>query len=318
MNVLDLFCGAGGLSYGFAQHHQVVCAVDNDADALRSYRSNHVDTIVAKYPIEKLEFVRVSDRAMQLCIPGKAPWLLTLPDIVVGGPPCQGFSMAGKRFFNDPRNNLVSEFCRVVNALEPPYFLMENVKGLQINHGAVFIKQLHEKLPQYDIDVREFNAADFGVPQKRRRVFVQGTTRGKEHISWPKPTHKGSWVPSSSVINAPNDGHHLVFVMNSFKTTSNAPHYFLNEPAKTVTTRPQHLYQTGDWKVTHDISWKTIKERGYHENFTKVRDLTVAEQAALQGFPDHYIFHGGKQSQLKQVGNAVPPSLAMAIASMFK
>jgi len=179
--VLDLFCGAGGFSLGFQQAgYDVLAGVDADETAVETYQQNHdadgyVRDLTATTPEDLADDIGVQPSAV---------------DVVVGGPPCQGFSTANtKRTVDDARNNLVFVFRDYVAYYEPSVFLMENVTGItSVDDGSLFTRLLREfREAGYTVDNRVLNAADYGVPQTRKRMFVQGVREGTP--SWPERTH---------------------------------------------------------------------------------------------------------------------------------
>ena len=178
MRVVSLFSGAGGLDLGFVEAgHEVVWANDNDRDAVETYRRNIGDHIVLG-DIREMSTDDIPD-----C------------DIVIGGFPCQGFSVANaKRHELDERNQLYKEFLRVVAAKRPKFFLAENVKGiLSIGKGEVIkaiVRDFEGIDPGYEVDYRLLNAADYGVPQTRQRVIIVGVRKDVGVVwTYPEPTH---------------------------------------------------------------------------------------------------------------------------------
>ena len=174
---IDLFCGAGGLSLGFCQAGgRPIAAVDNDLDSITTYR--RMFPICGDFhhgPIENWIPHIERDRV----------------DVVMGGPPCQGFSTArGLRFVDHPKNHLYKEFVRIVNELHPQWFVMENVPGLLSIGKGVILKQIHEDFQRvgYWVESRVVNLADYGVPQTRRRAIFVGS-RTARSFEWPVPTH---------------------------------------------------------------------------------------------------------------------------------
>lgn len=182
-NIVDLFCGAGGLSKGFEwAGFNVIAANDNYKEACETYHYNHPRTSLIEGDITKAEI----KRALYNSIGDKKV------HIVVGGPPCQGFSYAGKRFIDDPRNFLFREFVAVVAKLKPTIFLMENVEGiLTSNDGKTFksIKESFESLG-YRLAGRKIHAVEYGVPQKRKRIVLIGTKKGDPENLFPEPITK--------------------------------------------------------------------------------------------------------------------------------
>ncbi len=179
-SVIDLFCGAGGLSYGFEQAgFRITVGVDNDPEACRTFEANHSNARVIASDIRKVSAEAILDLA-----DGERP------DVVVGGPSCQGFSTVGPRDFSDPRNAQFREFVRLVRDLKPKCVLMENVVGLLLYKKGQVGNEVCELFGElgYATRAKILLAADFGVPQLRRRVFFIGTALDVP-VAFPKPTH---------------------------------------------------------------------------------------------------------------------------------
>lgn len=195
-NVIDLFAGAGGLSKGFEwAGFNVVAANDNFKEACETYKLNHPKTKLVQGDITQSETKNALYKAI-----GR-----TKIDIVAGGPPCQGFSHAGKRFIDDPRNFLFKEFVAVAKKVNPPIILMENVEGiLTINQGKTFegIKESFEKLG-YKLSGHKIRAVEYGVPQKRKRMILIGVKKGNPENLFPKPliTEERSYVTVKDAIS---------------------------------------------------------------------------------------------------------------------
>lgn len=293
MNTVDLFSGAGGLSLGFEQAgFDTLLAVELDEKASKTYRHN----IAA--PCLNLD---LSD-SPELPISKKHV------DVLSGGPPCQGFSIAGKRDDADERNELVHSFIEYVDMLEPEWVLMENVPGI-LSMGDT-IEQIHEQFSSYGYksEHQVLDATDFGVPQNRQRVFVMGARTGTP--TFPKPTTNVSPTVDdalgqhSGCPNITEPKHQQKTIDRIADTDTGEPLYDSytqrirldpNEPSPTLVCggpRPQ-------WQQAHP-----------YEN----RGLTVRERASIQTFPDWYEFKGGVVSGRVQTGNAVPPKMAKAVA----
>jgi len=196
--VIDLFAGAGGLSLGFEQAGFDVAAsveIDPIHCAVHEYNFPYSKAICASVADLTGEALRdragIGDREV---------------DVVVGGAPCQGFSMIGKRALDDPRNQLVFHYVRLIAELRPKYFVFENVKGLTLGQHRKFLTEIIEALKAvgYDVveDYKVLNAADYGVPQDRRRLFLVGARRGLKLPAYPKPTD-GTTV-SEAIGDLPN------------------------------------------------------------------------------------------------------------------
>lgn len=178
-NVVDLFCGAGGLSKGFEwAGYNVIAANDNYKQACETYRNNHPSTTLIEGDITKSEV----KKSLFDAIKGKDI------DIIVGGPPCQGFSHAGKRLVDDPRNFLFKEFVEIVKKVKPKVVVLENVEGiLTMNNGKSFesIKESFRELG-YTLEGRKLHAVKYGVPQKRKRVVMIGILDGDPNECYPE------------------------------------------------------------------------------------------------------------------------------------
>lgn len=302
MKVVSLFSGAGGLDLGFCQAgHQVVWANDLFEDAVSTYRLNQGDHIVLQ---------NIYD------IPSE-----TIPDadIVIGGFPCQGFSVANTgRHEDDERNKLYLEMIRVIRDKRPRYFLAENVKGiLSLAKGQVFKNILGDfRSLGYDVQYRLMNAADYGVPQKRFRVIIIGVRSDlHQQYVYPAPTHAEhptmfcrQWVSVAEAFaeipdpDMPNNLPNHVYSRYKLNFNGYLGHRPVNPgaPAPTVTAR-------GD-----DRGGVIILP---HPNGR--RRMTCRELATIQSFPLDYQFVGGISSVCRQIGNAVPPRLAYAVAEQF-
>lgn len=180
---IDLFAGAGGLSLGFEQAgFDIVAAVDIDPIHCAAHKFNFPNsTTVCKSVIDT-----TGDELRQRAGIGKRDL-----DIVIGGAPCQGFSLIGKRALDDSRNQLVYHYVRLVMELKPKYFVFENVKGLTIGKHRQFLKEIIEAFQEggYNVEAnyQVLNAADFGVPQDRRRLFLMGARKGLTMPTYPQP-----------------------------------------------------------------------------------------------------------------------------------
>ena len=302
MRVVSLFSGAGGLDFGFIKAgHQILWANDLYRDAVETYQKNIGNHIVCE-DISKISTSDIPD-----C------------DIVIGGFPCQGFSVANtKRHVDDERNVLYKQFLRVIRDKNPKFFLAENVKGiLSIGKGKVFQMILDDfQSIGYNVQYRVLNAADYGVPQTRLRVIIVGVRKDVHfEYKYPSPTNSKDganglprWVSVSDALkdipdpdlpnNLPNHNY------SKYKLSFNGyiGHRPLNPdmPAPTVTAR-------GDDKGGVVIL----------PHPTAARRMSCRELATIQSFPLDYEFQGNRSSVYRQIGNAVPVLLGYAVAKQF-
>lgn len=335
-NVLDLFSGCGGLSLGFEMADFDVCAaIDNWEDALDTYRHNHK----GKTFLADLEYLQPEEVAEKI---GASHF-----DVIVGGPPCQGFSVAGKRIVDDKRNRLYKAFVRFVDFFKPEAFVMENVPNiLSIGDGAVkdAILKDFEGLG-YTVSHKVLLASDYGVPQNRHRAIFVGL-RGKSFL-FPMPTVDTFVTCFDALSDLPEDSvadgdkypmppqsdyqrqmrRHSTKLYNHQATIHTEKTKYIislvpdggnykDLPIDLQQTRKVHIAWTRLNSHRPSITIDTGHNHHFHYKYNRVP--TVRESARLQSFPDDFIFLGGKMSQLKQVGNAVPPLLAKAIAEQLK
>lgn len=343
-SLIDLFAGVGGLSLGFEMAgFNAVLANEYDSSIAHAYIKNrpHVKMIIediTKLPIQET-FSGYKGKI----------------DLIVGGPPCQGFSQKGQRkSINDPRNFLFLYFYKVVSLIQPKYFVMENVPNLLTSENGFFkheIETLFQNIG-YKITADVLNASDFGVPQNRKRAVIIGRL-GDYSLKMPSPQHNKTSVwdaisdlaylesgegeeiqeyksePQSEYQKQLRRGSSLLYNHVATRHSDLAIERLkLIPPNKGKEVLPQeHLTKSiysGTWSrmVKDDIS-VTITTRfdtpssGRFTHPYLNRAITVREAARIQSFPDTFIFYGTKTSQMKQVGNAVPPLMAKAIAQVI-
>jgi DNA (cytosine-5)-methyltransferase 1 len=305
MKVVSLFSGVGGLDMGFIRAgHEVVWANDIDADAVSTYKNNVGDHIIHD-SIENIHSDNIPE-----C------------DMIIGGFPCQGFSVANmKRHVSDSRNELYQHMLRVIKDKKPAFFLAENVKGLTTLDKGKVLEMIIADFEKngYKVQFKVLNAADYGVPQKRYRVIIIGVRCDVNiNIEFPEPTHSDpSYVSSSSLkpwisigdalkdIPEPEEAHQLYnHTYSKYKLRFNGylGHRWIDpdKPAPTVTARGDNK---GGVVVLH------------HPN--NHRRMSARELACTQSFPLSFIFTGNRSSIYRQIGNAVPPDMAYALAKVF-
>lgn len=309
MTFVDLFCGAGGLSKGLEMSGlQGICGLDWFNEACMTYNRNFDHPFIngdIKDPENKKKFY---DTVRQQLNGRKL-------SIVAGGFPCQGFSMAGNRIVDDPRNSLYKELIEIVVELQPDFVICENVKGLRTMLNGLVEKKILADFKEigYDMTVTTLCAADYYTPQKRERVIFIGNRKGLRNYH-PKPILSSSEYITTGqaigdLINHPVD-----------PAFNHVPTVHRPDMAKRIMETPEgeSLYKgySDAWKkCPWDAPSCTIKENhgGVNLHPKLPRVLTAREMARLQSFPDDFIFEGKKNKQLVQIGNAVPPLLGKAI-----
>lgn len=309
MTFVDLFCGAGGLSKGLEMSGlEGICGLDWFNEACMTYNRNFDHPFVngdIKDPENKKKFYETVRKQLN----GRHL------NIVAGGFPCQGFSMAGNRIVDDPRNSLYKELIEIVVELQPDFVICENVKGLRtMLHGLVEKKIIADfKAIGYEMNVTTLCAADYYTPQKRERVIFIGNRIGVKNyhpqpILMPKD-YITTGQAIGDLVNHPID-----------PGFNHVPTVHREDMAKRIMETPEgkSLYKgySDAWKkCPWDAPSCTIKENhgGVNLHPKLPRVLTAREMARLQSFPDDFIFEGKKNKQLVQIGNAVPPLLGKAI-----
>jgi len=302
MKVVSLFSGAGGLDLGFKMAgHDVIWANDLYNDAVETYKTNLGDHIVCK------DIFSVEENEVPDC------------DIIIGGFPCQGFSVANtKRNVNDERNQLYKQLMRVISAKQPKFFLAENVKGIfSLAKGEVLQMILNDLTAiGYKVQAKVLNAADYGVPQLRQRVFFIGVRNDVNcSVDYPSPTHSSDgsgglhkWVSVGDALSSlpdpdePNTIPNHDYSRYKLRFNGYLGHRTIDplKPAPTVTARGD---DKGGVVVLH------------HPN--NQRRMSCRELATVQSFPIDYAFFGNRSSVYRQIGNAVPPLMACVVAKQF-
>jgi modification methylase hphIA len=319
LTYIDLFSGAGGLSLGFEQAgFQQLLSVEMEPDYCQTYRANF-----PHHQLLQKDLTTLTEQDLINCLNGQSV------DLVIGGPPCQGFSMAGKigrTFTDDPRNHLFKEFVRIVKIVRPCFFVMENVARLYTHNSGKTRTEIIQAFQNigYSVECKVLNAADFGVPQIRSRVIFLGR-RDKGKISFPEPFQISHQTVGSAIGHFPklaagesnphvanheamNHSAQMLEKMAFVKNGGNRND--IPEPLRPKTGDIRKYIRYDSNKPAVCITGDMRKVFHYEQN----RALTVRELAALQSFPDNFVFCGNKIAQQQQVGNAVPPLLAKAIA----
>lgn len=342
LTMIDLFAGVGGLSLGFERAgFKVVLANEYDPSIAEAYIRNRQNPNMIVEDIRKLPVHETF---------GEYKGKVT---VIVGGPPCQGYSQKGQRkTIHDERNFLFRYFVDVVREVEPEYFVMENVPNLLTNEGGFFKRELISLFNEigYTVNADVLCAADYGVPQDRRRAFIIGKRGPGDPVMMPEKKsgrttiwdaisdlnylNSGEGTEEQEYANPPQSAYQSMLREGSTKLTG---HVSTNH-SKIALERmamippkggkeylpPEHLTKSiysGTWvRMDADDVSVTITTRfdtpasGRFTHPYLNRAITVREAARIQSFPDNFRFYGTKTSQMKQVGNAVPPLLAQAVA----
>ncbi len=363
-----MFCGAGGLSLGFEMaKFNIDLAIELEESYLKTYKFNHPETTCLNEDISELNHEKFRDNYINdKKVEG-----------IIGGPPCMGFSTVGNRKRDDPRNTLIFNFIQWVGYFKPNFFVMENVPGvLSMEKGRVVEKiiKLYKEIG-YCCEMKILLAADYGVPQLRRRVFFIGTQdksvlslkiqkTNRKDIIQKTPLENEAlplYLTVKDAISDILDVSHFTRVNpdDSIKEYAHPPktqyqkylrkdsdklsNHFAPNHGKLVRERISHLKQGEN----HGSLPKEYQLKGGYPNIygrlhlnkpadtitgncgcvsapgrfihpTQDRAISVREAARLQSFPDNYKFHGNMRDKYKQVGNAVPPLMAYAVANSIK
>ena len=342
--VIDLFAGVGGLSLGFEMEgFDILLANEFDQSIATAYKENHKSTNVVVGDITSLDLSKVFGEYVNKI------------DVVIGGPPCQGFSQKGKRkTINDERNFLFKHYVEVVKFVKPKYFVMENVPNLLTAEKGFFLNEIKGLFKGYGYSIRYgvLNAADYGVPQNRRRAIIIGKYLAtppelplpckqkvtiwdaisdlaylesgegefeQEYRNSPKSDYEKKMRKGSKILyNHMVTKHSALALERLSLIPPNAGKEILPKEhiTKSVYSGTWSRMKQNDVAVTITTRFDTPSSGKFTHPFLN-RAITVREAARLQSFPDTFKFIGSKMSQMKQVGNAVPPLLARKIARVI-
>tara|TARA_B110000971_G_C19978202_1_gene486039 strand:+ start:346 stop:1488 length:1143 start_codon:yes stop_codon:yes gene_type:complete len=352
LKVIDLFAGAGGLSQGFRDAgFDIISAVEINKNLSQTYKENFPKTKIFEEDIIKIKSKSLLSKHSSV-------------DVIIGGPPCQGFSMSGKRirnngiFLNDKRNVLFKEFVRIIKELKPKVFIMENVPGiLNIFEGKTKNQILSIfKSIGYETKVKVLLAADYGVPQIRKRAFFIGNNLGIDpDFFFPPIDNKDYVTVKDAIFDLPfiesGEGEFkslykkkpLTEYQKMMRKNSNFlyNHICTKHDDKVISIikmlkegegrnslpaklRTKSIHSGSYMRIVKDKPAYTITTRfdtppvGRVTHPVANRALTAREAARLQSFPDNFIFFGKKTHVGIQIGNAVPPLLAYKIAKNLR
>lgn len=335
---IDLFCGAGGFSLGFEMAgFETKLAIDNWEPAINTFNHNRKDKVGQNIDIHEFDNDKLRKFNDETGIDG-----------IIGGPPCQGFSMVGTRDEGDDRNNLYLQYVRFVDVVKPKFFVLENVKGLLTLKDGFFKEDIISRFTDlgYNVNFRMLVASDYGVAQNRERVFFVGLRKdlfGDMFFEFPEGNPSNAVSTSEALSDLPSldnnedpevyksepqNEYQKLMRKNSTKITNNDVTNHTEQTKNVISLVPDggnikdlpdeyykiRNYSTAFKRMNSKKPSTTIDcgHRNYF-HYEENRVPTVRESARIQSFPDDYFFTESKTSQYTQVGNAVPPLLAKAI-----
>ncbi len=295
--ILEAFCGPGGLGYGFSQFFDVTYAIDHSAPAVRTYKANHPETQVRKQDIRNMTGIRGD-------FFGVAG--------VIGGPPCQGHSAMSTKSraerMEDPRNSLGVQFMRLVDEINPHFFVLENVPSANEDRKQQIVA-IAKKL-DYDVVSLRLNSADFGSAQARHRWIVIGTKGFTNPLPFIQParTRKTVRMALSGITN--NWG-----FMKSKPETLQKLSFACPDKWISISNGYDNAI-----KLQWDTQAPAITnvKKVYFVHPTELRNITLAEAAALQGFPIDYVWAGTDTEIGQMIANAMPTEFARHLAAALQ
>jgi DNA (cytosine-5)-methyltransferase 1 len=342
-NLIDLFSGCGGLSFGFEQAgFECIVGVDIDKPALKTFAHNHPHAIPLNLDLsEDSSIQNIIDNIQEKSV-----------DLIVAGPPCQGFSLTGSRNENDKRNKLFYSVFKLAEKVKPNFIVIENVPGIATLYNGRARQAILDEFSRlgYSCSEKLIYAPSYGVPQIRKRMFFVGSLNG-EPFEFPEPTHtKDNYVSCEEAIgDLPSLKNDLGAESASYTSSSNGDYQDLmrqgsKELLNHVGTKHTDLVISvirqvpeggnhknlppgvGDsrkfneaWTRYHSKKPSKTIDTGHRNHFHYKWDRvpSARENARLQSFPDVFEFVGPKTQQYKQIGNAVPPLLGYTIAKQL-
>lgn len=345
--VLDLFCGCGGLSKGFENaQFDVVLGVDFDEAALTTWQHNH-----GVGQAMKLDLFDHSNIDLIKNYFDEHNYTL---DVLVGGPPCQGFSLAGPRQIDDSRNKLYQAMVKTARLMKPKVVVLENVPGMVQLHNGLVAEKIVKDFTElgYKITFKILYAPDYGIPQTRRRVVFVGLLDSAEFFEYPAPIYSpdkyitcGEAIDDLPALNGiygdevqdyegePNSKYeaerrkgseHIYNHIGTIHDPKTLKFIAMVPEGKNYKSLPPQyagIYKYHEALTRYDSkkpspTINTGHRSHFHYKWNRIP--TVRESARLQSFDDTFIFFGNKSQQYKQVGNAVPPILGCVLAKEIK
>ena len=342
--MIDMFCGCGGLSQGFYDAgYEVLFGIDHDKPSLATYDANFGPGKGLSIDLFSKDYLGEIERKVNESGGGL--------DVVVAGPPCQGFSLTGSRNFDDPRNQLYLSVFEVVKKFRPKAFLIENVKGMKTLYKGDVVAEILSRFTKLGYEVSEpqvLSSADYGVPQIRERLFIVGTLKDIGSFTFPAPVKSANNYLSCEEAIDDLPSRHVEFglEMDVYQNTSKSGYQSFMKYGSTdlnnhVATNHTELVKSVINMVPEGKNHKSLppgvgESRKFNEAWTRYhskkpsrtidtghrnhfhykwdRVPTVRENARLQSFRDSFVITGTRTQQYKQIGNAVPPMLAYYLA----
>lgn len=345
LKVIDLFSGCGGFSYGFQQSgFQVILGIDNSEIALKTFEKNHKGSKTLNLDLHK-------ESSINKIIKAKGENRI---DVIIAGPPCQGFSLTGTRKENDERNTLFNAVFELSKKLNPQAIIIENVQGILNLYKGKAKKEILELCEEngYNCSTKLLYAPEFGVPQIRKRVFFVALKKDLGIFEFPEPTHKSiDFIGTKDAIGdlpsleynlgaesqkydkKPFSDYQIMMRKNCHILSNHVGTKHTKEVIEVISQVPEGGNHkdlppgVGDsrkfneaWTRYHSEKPSKTIDTGhrnhFHYKFNRVP--SVRENARLQSFPDDFVFLGTKTQQYRQVGNAVPPLLGKVLGEMLK
>lgn len=345
MNAIDLFAGCGGLSKGFMDAgFDILVGVDNDQAALNTFEKNHNGAAVLNADLSKQE---TYDEIKRIAAGRKI-------DVIIAGPPCQGFSLTGPRNFDDKRNKLYLAVIEMVRQFEPEGFIIENVPGMKTLYKGQIKEEIVKRFDKlgYNVDSDILCAADFGVPQLRKRLIFMGVKKkyGKPKLPLPKFRPEDYRTCRDAISDLPSRAEELgqevdEYVCEPLTEYQRSMRGSMNVLYNHVATNHTQMVKDTIALVPEGGNYKDLppgwgESRRFNEAWTRYdgnkpsrtidtghrnhfhykynRVPTIRENARLQSFPDDFVFTGTRTQQNRQVGNAVPPLLGQALGEALQ
>lgn len=338
---ISLFAGAGGCSLGFKESgFEILSAYDFNPSAVNTYNRNFGQGTCKLIDLSLCDFADIRTQV------GLKPGEL---DLIMGGPPCQGFSSAGPRFWNDPRNQLIRNYAYALEEFQPKWFFMENVEGLLTSAQGQYVFEAVKRFGElgYSVVLQKVYSQEYGIPQRRKRVFIIGNNLGINFfpptqlypVTGPifrnSPVTLRSAIEDLENVTRPDINH-----VPKYETGINVERYRHLKPGQSMKDLPEYLQHesfqrranrrvkdgtatekrggapSGLKRLVYDEPSLTITSAATREFVHPVADrtLTLRECARIQTFPDEFTFLGTETQVAILIGNAIPPKLAKIFA----